>query len=127
MPVRSAGEQPARPTPGAATAPSSRQHRPQSPTRLLQIPEVLPQRTCPCKEAEVRVCVLYPPVRRVQSPLLQVRLCERLPLCLSALSGTSHSTQPPRSLQLYSTQTAWETQTQRGKRGGERGGEEGVT
>ena len=48
----------------------------------------------PCKEAEVWVCVIYPPERGVLSPLLQVRLCEAtatLPLLRSQELPTAHS------------------------------------
>lgn len=48
MPVRSAGEQPARPTPAAAAPPPS------------PVPEVPPPQTHPRQEAEVRDQVLNP-------------------------------------------------------------------
>lgn len=114
MPVRSPGEQPARPTPEAAAPP------PSPVAHLLQIPEALPQRTRPCKEGGgVRPrFISFRERAPVQSLSVQVSLCEWL--CHSALSGTSHSTQPPRSLQHRSTLTAWETQTEKEEGGGER-------
>jgi len=88
MPVLSPGEQPARPTPEATAPPPSRQHQPASFKSL---------RCCHNEQARAKrqrceAAFLYPSVER--APVLvsvQVSLCEWLPLCLSALSGTSHS------------------------------------
>lgn len=96
-------------------------HHPQLPTSFKSL-RCCHSEHARAKRAEVWGRVLYPSRERapVQSLSVQVSLCEGL--CHSALSGTSHSTQPPRSLQHCSTLTAWETQTEKEERG-----EEGVT
>jgi len=114
MPVQSPGEQPARPTPEAATPPPSLQPQLRSPTSFKS------QRRSHAVHARAKrrkvwdtVFISFP-WKSTRSLSVQVSLCVRLPL---GLSGTSHSTLQPRSLQLYSTLTAWERRTQRKKRG----------
>ena len=124
MPVQSAGEVPGRPTPEAATPLPSLQHRPQTPSSFKSLRRSHNEHT----RAKRRMCeavFLYP--FRERAPVHFLYKSFSVTDCHSALSRTSHSTQQPRSLQQYSTLTAWERQTQRKKRGEKRGGEEGVT